>query len=97
MLRYDPRDMAEVRVFHEGRFLCRAVCQELAGRPCRCATSSGPGAGAAASSARRSGSARRRSTPCWRLDAGRAEGTPAGGRPGRAGANGAGEAEAVLQ
>ena len=31
MLRYDPRDVAEVRVFHEDRFLCRAVCQELAG------------------------------------------------------------------
>ena len=31
VLRYDPRDVAEVRVFHEGRFLCRAVCQELAG------------------------------------------------------------------
>ena len=31
MLRYDPRDVAEVRVFHKGRFLCRAVCQELAG------------------------------------------------------------------
>jgi putative transposase len=31
LLRYDPRDVAEVRVFHQGRFLCRAVCQELAG------------------------------------------------------------------
>jgi putative transposase len=31
LLRYDPRDMAEVRVFHQDRFLCRAVCQELAG------------------------------------------------------------------
>src|SRR6516225_7424665 len=31
MLRYDPRDMAEVRVFHEGCFVCRAVCQEFAG------------------------------------------------------------------
>jgi putative transposase len=31
LLRYDPRDVAEVRVFHDGRFLCRAVCQELAG------------------------------------------------------------------
>jgi putative transposase len=30
-LRFDPRDMAEVRVFHEDRFLCRAVCAELAG------------------------------------------------------------------
>ena len=31
VLRYDPRDVAEVRVFHQERFLCRAVCQELAG------------------------------------------------------------------
>ena len=30
-LRIDPRDMAEMRVFHEGKFLCRAVCAELAG------------------------------------------------------------------
>jgi putative transposase len=31
LLRYDPRDVAEVRLFHQNRFLCRAVCQELAG------------------------------------------------------------------
>jgi len=31
LLRYDPRDVAEVRVFHGDRFVCRAVCQELAG------------------------------------------------------------------
>jgi putative transposase len=31
LLRYDPRDMAEVRLFHEGRFVCRAICPELAG------------------------------------------------------------------
>lgn len=31
LLRYDPRDVSEVRLFHRGRFLCRAVCQELAG------------------------------------------------------------------
>jgi putative transposase len=30
-LRIDPREMAEVRVFHEGKFLCQAVCAELAG------------------------------------------------------------------
>jgi len=29
-LRFDPRDMAEIRVFHEDKFLCRAVCAELA-------------------------------------------------------------------
>jgi putative transposase len=30
-IRYDPNDMAEIRIFHQNRFLCRAVCQELAG------------------------------------------------------------------
>jgi putative transposase len=30
-LRYDPRDMAEIRVFHQDRFVCRAICPELAG------------------------------------------------------------------
>jgi putative transposase len=30
-LRFDPRDMAEIRVFHEDRFLCQAICPELAG------------------------------------------------------------------
>ncbi|MCL4771736.1 MAG: DDE-type integrase/transposase/recombinase [Burkholderiaceae bacterium] len=30
-IRYDPRDLAEIRVFHHDRFLCRAICQELAG------------------------------------------------------------------
>ena len=29
-LRIDPRDMAEIRVFHDDKFLCRAVCAELA-------------------------------------------------------------------
>ena len=32
LLRYDPRDIAEVRVFHNDQFVCRAICQELAGR-----------------------------------------------------------------
>ncbi len=31
VLRYDPRDVAEVRVFYRNCFLCRAICQELAG------------------------------------------------------------------
>ena len=31
LLRYDPRDVAEVRVFHRERFVCRAICPELAG------------------------------------------------------------------
>ena len=30
-IRYDPQDMAEIRIYHNDRFLCRAVCQELAG------------------------------------------------------------------
>jgi putative transposase len=31
-IRYDPRDIAEIRVFHRNRFLCRAVNPEHAGR-----------------------------------------------------------------
>ena len=31
VIRYDPRDMAEIRVFTAAGFLCRAVCPELAG------------------------------------------------------------------
>jgi putative transposase len=31
-IRYDPHDLAEIRVFHHDRFLCRAICQELAGQ-----------------------------------------------------------------
>ena len=31
VIRYDPRDMAEIRVYHRNTFLCRAVCQDLAG------------------------------------------------------------------
>jgi len=31
-IRYDPRDIAEIRVFHRNRFLCRAMNPEHAGR-----------------------------------------------------------------
>jgi putative transposase len=31
MVRYDPADMAEIRVYHDDRFLCRAISPELAG------------------------------------------------------------------
>jgi putative transposase len=31
-IRYDPRDLAEIRVFHRNRFLCRAMNPEHAGR-----------------------------------------------------------------
>ncbi len=30
-MRYDPRDLAEIRVYRRGRHLCRAVCHELSG------------------------------------------------------------------
>jgi putative transposase len=30
-IRYDPGDLAELRVYHRDRFLCRAICPELAG------------------------------------------------------------------
>ena len=29
-VRYDPRDLAEIRVYHHGGFLCRAVSQDIA-------------------------------------------------------------------
>ncbi|MGH2493731.1 MAG: Mu transposase C-terminal domain-containing protein [Ktedonobacteraceae bacterium] len=32
LIRYDPLDMAEIRIFMEETFICRAVCQELAGQ-----------------------------------------------------------------
>jgi len=31
VIRYDPADLAEIRVFYQERFVCRAICQELAG------------------------------------------------------------------
>lgn len=31
VIRYDPRDLAQIRVFHENRFLCVATCAELSG------------------------------------------------------------------
>ena len=32
LIRYDPVDLAEIRVFYHDRFLCRAICQELSGQ-----------------------------------------------------------------
>jgi putative transposase len=32
-IRYDSRDLGEVRVFHQNRFLCRAISLEHAGEP----------------------------------------------------------------
>jgi putative transposase len=32
MIRYDPLDLAEIRVFFEDRFVCRAICPELSGQ-----------------------------------------------------------------
>ena len=31
IVRYDPRDLAQISVFLEGKFICHAICQELAG------------------------------------------------------------------
>ena len=31
LIRYDPADLAEIRVYHHDQFLCRAVCADLAG------------------------------------------------------------------
>lgn len=30
-IRYDPRDLAQIRVFHQNKFLCVATCSELSG------------------------------------------------------------------
>ena len=30
-IRYDPRDVTDIRVYYKDQFLCRAVCQELSG------------------------------------------------------------------
>ena len=32
LLRYDPRDLGEFRVFYKDQFVCRAICQELSGQ-----------------------------------------------------------------
>jgi putative transposase len=32
VIRYDPADMAEIRVFHQDHFVCRALCAELSGQ-----------------------------------------------------------------
>jgi len=32
MIRYDPADLAIIRVFHQESFVCRAICQELSGQ-----------------------------------------------------------------
>lgn len=34
MIRYDPRDLAEIRVFHRNTFLCRAINTSTAGHGC---------------------------------------------------------------
>jgi hypothetical protein len=48
-IRYDPRDMAEIRVFHQGRFLCRAISAELGGKTFPCGTSFASATGVAKS------------------------------------------------
>jgi putative transposase len=30
---YDPRDLTEIRIYHEGKFVCRALCPEHAANP----------------------------------------------------------------
>lgn len=32
LIRYDPRDLAVIRIYYQDRFLCQAVCAELAGQ-----------------------------------------------------------------
>jgi putative transposase len=40
---YDPRDLTEIHVYHQGRFVCRALSSSTLGTR-RCARSSAPGA-----------------------------------------------------
>lgn len=30
MIRYDPRDLAEIRVYLDGKFICPTICQDIA-------------------------------------------------------------------
>ncbi len=30
VIKYDPRDLAQIRVYHQEQFLCKAVCQDIA-------------------------------------------------------------------
>jgi putative transposase len=30
-IQYDPRDLAEIKVYYQDRFLCRCICQDIAG------------------------------------------------------------------
>jgi putative transposase len=32
LIRYDPADLAEIRVYHQDSYVCRAICQELTGQ-----------------------------------------------------------------
>jgi putative transposase len=32
IIRYDPRDLAEIRIFLNNQFLCRAICEEISGQ-----------------------------------------------------------------
>ena len=42
-VRYDPRDLAEIRVYHRDAFLCRAVSPDIAASPSPSRTCRPPG------------------------------------------------------
>lgn len=63
-IRYDPRDLAEIRVYHHNQFICRAVCPELAGQTSGSKTSPPPATPAAAIYAAPSITAAASSTGC---------------------------------
>ncbi len=48
-IRYDPRDLAEIRVYHHDSFLCRAVSPEIASATISCPTCTQPATNAAGS------------------------------------------------
>ena len=64
-IRYDPRDLAELRVFHGDRFVCRAICPEVADQTISLKEIQRPAAPAAGSCMVGSPNAAASSTSCW--------------------------------
>ena len=69
IIRSDPRDLAELRVYFADAFICRAICPELAGETIALKDIILPGMATAVSCGRRWQSARRQLRHCWGCDA----------------------------
>ena len=65
IIRYDPRDMAELRVYFHDEFVCRAINPELAGETVALKDSCVPGTSVGESCARHWPSGKPRSKRCW--------------------------------